>query len=472
MAQVDKIAPDFPDYAGKIFQIPFFHWLLAGTIWVIGLGSPSQHTIDTVGVYFPTVLGALTVIPVYFLGKVMFGELAGIIGASLIVILPGEWFGRSSLGFTDHHVLEVLLTTTALMFLVMAIKSIGRKRIIYGLLTGLLMGLYWLTWEGAVLFVVILAVFLFASELRYFNKWIGMGIFILGGAIALIIYIEIIPSFFTGPTAWTIGELYPLDLWGAWRNFGLVTFLLPIALVLLAYQSVKRGEASLTLLLIWSLIILVLTIEYRRYAYYFAVNAALLTGWLVWYVWGRLYKKDLVKAIAVTAFLCGLIIFPNIQLATESRAYHTPPDAWYDTLTWVGENTPDNSLILAWWDYHHWIVRIADRKAYAASGAIPQITETSRFLLCVDEGGEVENPIDFDYLILDYPLTTYKFWAVDLWVEPTIEVYSPEYYQTLLMRLYNGEPVGQYALVYESEQKIEGISEVQVFYKRKIIDGQ
>jgi len=133
-------------------------------------------------------------------------------------------------------------------------------------------------------------------------------------------------------------------------------------------------------------------------------------------------------------------------------------------------------------------VRIADRKAYAASGAIPQITETSRLLLSREEEGEIPNywyygepadltirgsdEIDFDYLILDYAITTYKFWAVDLWVEPPIEVYSPEYYQTLLMRLYQGEPVGQYALVYESEQKIEGISEVQVFYKRKIIDGQ
>ena len=123
MAQVDKIAPDFPNYAGKIFQVPLFHWLLAGTIWAIGLGSPTQHTIDTVAVYFPAVLGALTVIPVYFLGKVMFGRLAGIVGAGLIAVLPGEWLGRSSLGFTDHHVLEVLLTTTALMFLVMAIKG-------------------------------------------------------------------------------------------------------------------------------------------------------------------------------------------------------------------------------------------------------------------------------------------------------------------------------------------------------------
>lgn len=136
MARVDKIAPDFPysisQFSALEFQairtsgLSFFNWLLAGTIWAIGLGSPTQHTIDTVGVYFPAVLGALTVIPVYFLGKVMFGRLAGAMAALLIAVLPGEFLGRSSLGFTDHHVLEVLLTTTALLFLVMAIK--GREK--------------------------------------------------------------------------------------------------------------------------------------------------------------------------------------------------------------------------------------------------------------------------------------------------------------------------------------------------------
>jgi len=123
MANVDKIAPDFPNYAGKVLQIPFFHWLLAGTIWVIGLGSPTQYTIDTVAVYFPAVLGALTVIPVYYLGKVMFGQLAGVMAGVLIATLPGEFLGRSSLGFTDHHVLEVLLTTTALLFVVMTVET-------------------------------------------------------------------------------------------------------------------------------------------------------------------------------------------------------------------------------------------------------------------------------------------------------------------------------------------------------------
>ena len=131
MEQVDRIAPVFPDYAHRILQynvwgMSLFPWLLSGVIWVIGLGSPTQHTIDTVAVYFPAVLGVLTVIPVYFLGKVMFGRLAGLVGAGLIAVLPGEWLWRSSLGFTDHHVAEVLFTTTALMFLVMAIKGKGK----------------------------------------------------------------------------------------------------------------------------------------------------------------------------------------------------------------------------------------------------------------------------------------------------------------------------------------------------------
>jgi len=123
MSQVDRIVPTFPEYAGHLFQIPFFHWLLSATIWIVGLGSPTQHTIDTVGVYFPAALGALTVIPVYFIGRTIFGNMAGIIAAGLIAVLPGEWLGKSSLGFTDHHVLEVLLSTTAMMFLVMAIKG-------------------------------------------------------------------------------------------------------------------------------------------------------------------------------------------------------------------------------------------------------------------------------------------------------------------------------------------------------------
>ena len=74
MRIVDNMAYNFPgvtEYdpyliypsAGGYGNIHFFNWLLAGITWIIGLGSPTPHTVDVVGVYFPTILAALTIIP-------------------------------------------------------------------------------------------------------------------------------------------------------------------------------------------------------------------------------------------------------------------------------------------------------------------------------------------------------------------------------------------------------------------------
>ncbi|MCD6300022.1 MAG: glycosyltransferase family 39 protein [Dehalococcoidales bacterium] len=110
-------------------KIHFLQWFLAGIIWVIGLGSPAQHTVDVVSVYFPAILGALCVIPVYFIGKELFHRWAGVVAAGLIALLPGEFLGRSILGFTDHHVAEVLFSTTTILFLILAIKAARQRQV-------------------------------------------------------------------------------------------------------------------------------------------------------------------------------------------------------------------------------------------------------------------------------------------------------------------------------------------------------
>jgi len=69
---------------------PFFEWFLGGVVLLFGLGSPTERLIDTVGVYFPPVLGSLTVIPVYFIGSKVFNRGVGLLAAGLIAILPGQ----------------------------------------------------------------------------------------------------------------------------------------------------------------------------------------------------------------------------------------------------------------------------------------------------------------------------------------------------------------------------------------------
>jgi len=155
---------------------PLFDWFLAGIIWVIGLGSPTEHTINVVSVYFPAVLGALTVIPVYFIGKELFGRWVGVLSAGLITLLPSEFLGRSILGFTDHHVAETLFSTTFILFLILSIKAAKQRQLtlnhikrwewgainkafIYSLLTGIFMGIYLLSWVGGLLLVFVISVY-------------------------------------------------------------------------------------------------------------------------------------------------------------------------------------------------------------------------------------------------------------------------------------------------------------------------
>jgi len=152
---------------------PFFDLLLGFVIWVIGLGSPTQHTIETVGAYFPAILGALVTIPVYFIGKELFNRNAGVLSAALIAILPGQYLIRSLLGFADHHIAEVLFSTTAALFLILAIKRAKernssfshiqsrewgnlKKPLLYALLAGLAVGTYLISWGGGLLFVFII----------------------------------------------------------------------------------------------------------------------------------------------------------------------------------------------------------------------------------------------------------------------------------------------------------------------------
>jgi len=229
MRLVDSLVHNFPSLINfdpyllypsgmNLDNIHFFDWLLAGIIWIFGLGSPTPHTIDAIGAYFPAVLAALTVIPVYFIGKELFGHGAGVISAGLIAILPGEYLGRSILGFTDHHVAETLFTAITMMFFITAVKrakesrltvqhlrnrdwGVIRKPIIYSLLTGLSLGIYLVTWIGGLLFVFIILLYLFIQFIIDHRRRDDTAYLVPVGTItffiALIVYVIFIGGTFT-----------------------------------------------------------------------------------------------------------------------------------------------------------------------------------------------------------------------------------------------------------------------------------
>jgi oligosaccharyl transferase (archaeosortase A-associated) len=641
MRIVDNLVHNFPHLnsfdpyllypAGSGVVRPFFGYFLASIIWLIGLGSPTQHTVDIVGVYLPAVLGALTVIPVYFIGKELFNRWAGVIAAGLVALLPGEFLGRSILGFTDYHVVETLFTAVAMLFLILAVKAARQRQLsfnhikhgnwgviakplIYSLLAGLFLGIYFLTWAGALIFVLIiftylviqfiidhlrrrstgylcfvgtitftvtLLIFLPASPDRLTLASLLIAIFIpialaglsrlmagrskpifyplalVGFGLASLAILYIIdpsllrtiigwPRFLiTWPTETTILEMQPLllpvgdfTLQLAWGNFTTGFFISLISLGILIYLVVKRGETDKTLLVIWSLVILAATLAMRRFAYYFVVNVALLTGYLSWQILaftgfkrltakpvetpGAMQKEKKRGVTGSYVFMAfGVIVvfflsfFPNISLAvaTASQAPFAPSDAWCESLTWMRNNTPEpfgdpdfyyqlyeppprgekyrppESAygVVAWWDYGYWITRLGHRTPIANPGG-GATNEVGRLFLAQDEAAANEIMNDgraagSRYLIVNYDLAmvALKFYALpnvsrlkqeqfyDVYYLPQegvlkpVILYYPEYYRSLIIRLYNSDgqqftPESTMVISYQEKVSQEGIT--------------
>ncbi len=155
---------------------PLYDQMMALTSLVLGLGHPSSGLVDTVGAYFPAVLGALTVIPVYYIGKYVGGHKTGILAAILIAFAPGQFLSRSMIGFTDHHVAESLFSTFFMMFFMLALISAKKNKLsfdhvinkdfnvvkeplIYSIIAGIMYSAYQLTWAGASLFALIVVIY-------------------------------------------------------------------------------------------------------------------------------------------------------------------------------------------------------------------------------------------------------------------------------------------------------------------------
>jgi oligosaccharyl transferase (archaeosortase A-associated) len=239
--------PYFIFPGGRVLTDIFFpEWLIAGLAWIFGMGAPTQHTIDIISVFFPAICAALTVIPVYFIGKTLFNRWAGVIAAGLMAVLPGEFLGRTLLGGTDTPYMEILLTTTFLCFAILAVKvarereltfddvlrrdwSKCRRPIIFSVLAGLFLGLYLLSWQGALLFVFIFALYLVIQAVRDHLRRRSVDNLGIVGGITFLIALIIFAGF--SPSSWYLAAM-------------VVAFLIPVALAGIS-RGLEQGKFKL-----------------------------------------------------------------------------------------------------------------------------------------------------------------------------------------------------------------------------------
>ena len=646
---------------------PLFDYLLAVIIWILGLGHPyatlGQHGIEVIGAWYPAVLGAFTVIPVYFIGKELWNRNAGLLSAALIAVLPGQFLTRSLLGFTDHHVAETLFSTIAMLFLIIAIKRVKEKGItfhsfmerdwttlkasaIYLFLAGFSLGLYYLAWKGAPLFVFILLIYavvqytidhvrgkstdylciiaiplfiiplIMLAPIPVFNSptriqvlslILGLLVFVVLGILSSImnyrgikpygypiaILILAVVSFsllnvlahplysmmvsqlhiFTpSESALTVAEIHPMHIFSrytgritqgeAYQYFTTCFFAAFAGFAWLGYNIARRFRAEEVLFMVWSAVMLYACFGQNRFAYYYAVNVALLCGLVAWAViefvaFGSrvelvsekakttkkgkkggtsvvTQRKAKTKAtnkakepqaqnkhehkkiaeylrtdVIIASFIIGLILFyPPLSASLVKAKYAgDPPYDWYESLTWMRKNTPEPGIsyyelyqmpeinkttgriedynyppeaygVISWWDYGHWITRIAHRIPVANpfqqgiggpyKGDKPGACV---FFVTTDEAraNEVADALDVRYAVSDYMMAdawgSYynKYTAMTIWAgDPQRFGALSYYYHTLEARLHifdgtsvdvDGENISalnHYRLVHES----------------------
>ena len=87
------------------------------------------------------------------------------------------------------------------------------------------------------------------------------------------------------PIISTVEEDIPWSLAQAWGTFNFGLVLAAGGIILLLWQTFKKEEQGEVFVLIWSVVMLVCTIQRINYEYYFAVNIALLSALCLGCAW-------------------------------------------------------------------------------------------------------------------------------------------------------------------------------------------
>lgn len=518
----------FYPHGADVTYPPLFDWVLASFIWLVGLGNPfvtlGQHGIETIAAWYPAVLGALTIVPVYFIGKHLWNRNAGVLSAVLIAMMPGQFLMRTLLGFTDHHAMETLLSTVTMLFFLIAVKTAKENEITFGMVknkdwlklkkpmtytafAGIAFGSYFVAWMGAPLFIFVLIVFAimqFTIEhlrdestdylcmvfipaflialvmvlpipcmgalngIPVLSLFIGMVVFfglhmlsykmklrgeslspaaypllLAFGLVGFLAFLNIsslpivkliqngLAIFVPSTSSLTIAEVHPMYLLqpytnslfqgNAWQWFKTTFFFSAIAYPVIMYDSIRKYRAEIFLFLVWSIVILFACLSQNRFAAYYAVNVALLSGFLTARIVEYLQHNEVVANnsvhkggmnkkyrmqqknkhnndryiyVVLAGIAIAMFVFYPVLNTTLSAAKQTggPDGNWIESLEWLRNNTPEPGVdyyglyerpenctttfgslvsgysypssaysVMSWWDYGHWIERIGRR---------------------------------------------------------------------------------------------------------------
>lgn len=138
MRQIEVMVHNFPQYnwfdpmtaypAGKLIDWGPLFPLIAASFCLV-TGAAARSDIMYMASWVPVLMGIAMIPVMYVLGRVICDWKTGLFAAGIISIISGEYFYRSSFGFVDHHVAEVLFSTLFFLLYISALRYTQRHRV-------------------------------------------------------------------------------------------------------------------------------------------------------------------------------------------------------------------------------------------------------------------------------------------------------------------------------------------------------
>ena len=231
----------------------------------------------------PAVLSAFTGI-IFFLALLISTTLILVLGVIAIYIVIQsilDYFARNNSGYLVV-VNGVLFLTSILLLVIFGFKTEDLSITRYSI--GIPFVLLALIAETLVLFV--LSSLFRKKKIVYL---ISLGVLVVGTFIVIQMYPPLHTlsqqgmSLLFGSSEYSVSivETLPWTLSGAWDNFNIALILMAGGFLVLGYYAVKKREMQHILLLVWSVVMLLVTIRFQRFVYFFTINVVVLAAFCI-----------------------------------------------------------------------------------------------------------------------------------------------------------------------------------------------
>jgi oligosaccharyl transferase (archaeosortase A-associated) len=445
----------------------------------------------------------------------------GLIGIYIVVqFIIDRWQGRNSdyliiSGFIAFLVALIIVTPVALtqgtgfdtgsylpsLFHVGFLSAFVFLCILLGFLQKMALK-NWLYYPLILLVVFVTMVFLLIILIPQFYQSIASGVgYLFGGGVLGTIQEA-------APLLYSPGGKFTFDF--VMQEFSLTFFIAIFSILLLIIRTKKdKYQPEIVFFVVWTLIVLVLTLLQRRFVYLFSVNVAILTAYFITFllrspqekekkIESRKYKKGqrpkeqnrapsaFSGRRVLAAFIIGFIIISFIQVLIPMVTESSAPDKDYlESFRWLRDNTPVTSGyndfnktaeygIMSWWDYGNWILYISQRPV-VANNFQTGIEDASGFFTesDVNAANDILDKRKARYIITDAPMLKTKFDSIatlagknpqDYYelkeiskggIKQTVVAENDLFFKTILSRLhvFDGNGLGRYRLVFESSTR-------------------